>query len=115
MKSSTYNLSDCIIVLKYVMHTGLGFCDSYNVDVEKFTEMWLTFCINNNDDIDPTLEGLIKMENIVLKTKSHDISKENNTNQEQTTVDKEFIESATFLYPLIFYKVLEFFLRVKHY
>jgi len=76
------------------------------VDVEKLTELWLTFCVNNNNDIDPTLGSLVKMENAVLKKdyKLHDLTMENNTNRKQS-MDKQGFSANRDTYPLIFYKI----------
>lgn len=89
------------------MYAGFEFCESYNVDVEKLTELWLTFCVNNNSEIDPTIDTLYEMENAVLKNdyKLNNLSTENNVNQEQSTMDEHFIENIA-SYPLIFHKII---------
>lgn len=77
------------------------------MDVEKLTELWLTFCLNNDNNIDPTIKALIEMENAILKkdfkldnsTKKNDVCVE----LQQNTNNGHFIENA--LYPLIFYQV----------
>lgn len=89
--------------------TAIGFqlCESYNVDVEKLTEFWLTFCVNNNNDIDPTLDSLVKMENTVLKKdyKLHDLTMENNMNRKQS-MDKQGFNANRDTYPLhMYYKI----------
>lgn len=87
------------------------------MDVEKLTELWLTFCVNNNiDDIDPTLGNLVKMENTILKKdyKLHDLTMENNTNIKQS-MDKQGFSANRDTYPLIFYKIAFILLRMdKH-
>lgn len=47
--------------------TGVEFCDNYDVDMDKLTELWLTFCVNNDADIQPTITNLKKMECMMLK------------------------------------------------
>ncbi|KAL0131721.1 hypothetical protein PUN28_002935 [Cardiocondyla obscurior] len=83
----------CKIESDAVLDKCFEFCDSYNIDVEKLTELWLTFCVNNNTDIDPSVDTLLELERVILKkcyklpnsaTKSH-------VNQEQSTVEKHFI------------------------
>ncbi|XP_011644932.1 DNA polymerase alpha subunit B isoform X1 [Pogonomyrmex barbatus] len=82
----------CKVESDAVLDKCFEFCESYDVDVEKLTELWLTFCVNNNTDIDPTVNTLIKMEHAVLKDyKLHDSTVENNVNQEQSTAEKHFI------------------------
>ena len=46
---------------------GFEFCNNYDVDLDKLTELWLTFCVNNDADIQPTIDNLIKMEHLILK------------------------------------------------
>lgn len=84
-------------------------CESYNVDMEKFTELWLTFCISNDKEIEPTIDILAQMENTVLKTdcKIRNTTTENNTNQERATQDEQFITNRT-VYPLIFHLLAMF-------
>lgn len=88
--------------------TGFELCESYNVDVEKLTELWLTFCVNNNSDIDPTLATLVKMENAVLKKdyKLHDSTMENNANKNQSTMDKQGFSANRNTYPLISHEIV---------
>lgn len=72
------------------------------MDVEKLTELWLTFCINNNTDIEPTVDTLIKMESTTLKVdyKLHDSTRKNvHAKQEQNTVEKHFAANEA-VYPL---------------
>lgn len=80
--------------------------------MEKLTELWLTFCVNNNNDIDPTLDALVNMENAVLKKdyKLHGLIMENNMNKKQTTMDKQGFSVNRDMYPLISYKIV-FILR----
>lgn len=75
--------------------------------MEKLTELWLTFCVNNNSDIDPTLDTLIKLENAVLKKdyKLSDLRTESNVNQEQNAIDEHFVENRS-MYPLISIEII---------
>ncbi|KAM0729459.1 DNA polymerase alpha subunit B [Formica fusca] len=81
----------CKVESDAILDKCFELCESYNVDVEKLTELWLTFCVNNNNDIDPTLDTLVNMENTVLKKdyKLHGLIMENNTNKKQSTMDKQ--------------------------
>lgn len=75
------------------------------MDVEKLTELWLTFCLNNDNKIDPTIKTLIEMENAVLKKDYKlDNSTKKDMEQQQDTKDTCFIQNEA-LYPLIFYYV----------
>lgn len=73
------------------------------MDVEKLTELWLTFCVNNDNNIDPTIKALLEMENAILKKdyKLDNSTKENDVEPQQKTKDEHFIENEA-LYPLIF-------------
>lgn len=84
------------IYLFILCYIGFECCESYDVDVEKFTELWLTFCVNNNTDIDPTIDTLVKMEHSVLKKdyKLHSSTTESHTKQEQST-KRHFIANET--------------------
>lgn len=89
------------LLLKLIFSLGFEFCESYDIDVEKLSELWLTFCYNNDIDIDPTIDTLIKMEYAVLKDyKLHDSNIESHTKQEQSTMEKHFITNEA-VYPLI--------------
>lgn len=100
-----------------IMITGFELCETYNVDVEKLTELWLTFCVNNNSDIDPTLSTLVKMENAILKKdcKSHDLITEDNENKIQSTMDKQEFNVKRDTYPLISCIKLSSFSHVDKY
>lgn len=78
---------------------GFEFCESYDIDVEKLSELWLTFCYNNAIEINPTIDTLIKMEFAVLKDyKLHDLNIESHTKQEESTMENFITNEA--VYPL---------------
>lgn len=78
------------------------------MDVEKLTELWLTFCVNNNNDIDLTLDSLVEMENTILKKdyKLHDLTTENNMNKKES-MDKRGFNANRDTYPLYMYIILQ--------
>ncbi|KAG5321067.1 DPOA2 polymerase, partial [Pseudoatta argentina] len=57
----------CEIENDAVLDKCFEFCNNYDVDLDKLTELWLTFCVNNDADIQPTIDNLIKMEHLILK------------------------------------------------
>ncbi|XP_072748793.1 DNA polymerase alpha subunit B [Anoplolepis gracilipes] len=81
----------CKVESDAILDKCFELCEAYDVDVEKLTELWLTFCVNNNNDIDPTLDTLVNMENAVLKKdyKLHGLIMENDINKKQSTMDKQ--------------------------
>ncbi|XP_024887193.1 DNA polymerase alpha subunit B [Temnothorax curvispinosus] len=82
----------CKVESDVVLDKCFEFCESYDVDVEKLTELWLTFCVNNNTDIDPTVDTLVKMERTVLKDYNvHDSTKEGHAKQEPITKEKHLM------------------------
>ncbi|XP_011696831.1 PREDICTED: DNA polymerase alpha subunit B isoform X2 [Wasmannia auropunctata] len=83
----------CKVESDAVLDKCFEFCESYDVDVEKLTELWLTFCVNNNTDIDPTVDNLIKMERAILikDRKVRDPTTKSSVKQEQNTTEKRFI------------------------
>lgn len=87
---------------------GFELCKLYNVDIEKLTELWLTFCVNNDNNIDPTVKALVEMENAILKKddtqKLSNSTKENDAEPQQNTTDEHFIKNEA-LYPLTFYQI----------
>ncbi|KYN01294.1 PREDICTED: DNA polymerase alpha subunit B [Cyphomyrmex costatus] len=57
----------CEIENDVVFDKCFEFCNNYDVDLDKLTELWVTFCVNNDADIQPTIDNLIKMEHMILK------------------------------------------------
>ncbi|XP_011867572.1 PREDICTED: DNA polymerase alpha subunit B [Vollenhovia emeryi] len=85
----------CKIENDAVLDKCFQLCDLYDVDVEKLTELWLTFCVNNDTDIDPTVDTLVKMERAVLKDyKPHDSTVESPAKQ-QEPMEKHLAASET--------------------
>ncbi|EFN81326.1 hypothetical protein EAI_14123 [Harpegnathos saltator] len=99
----------CTVESPAILEKCFELCESYNVDVEKLTELWLTFCVNNDNNIDPTIDALIELENTVLKKdyKSDNLTKENCVEPQQDAKDEHFIENeALTLHMIIIVKAM---------
>lgn len=74
-------------------------------------ELWLTFCVNGNKNIDPTIETLVEMENEVLKKnyEPHDSTVEYDIKLKEDTKDDHFMQTE-FVYPLHFIRILYSFI-----
>lgn len=92
--------SELLFFTEHLCDVGLEFCETYDMDVEKLTELWLTFCVNNDTDIDPAVDTLIKMERAILKEyKLHNSTPESHKKEEQSTMEKHYIANEA-MYPL---------------
>jgi len=83
--------------------TGIELCDSYNINIEKFAELWLTFRITSNKSINLTFNTLLEMEKAILKDHKFDDSTMKNI--EEDTMDKSLVPVETW-YFLIFLNIL---------
>lgn len=46
---------------------GLQLCDTYDTSLEKFVELWVAFCVEKLEGINPTLDSLLQMEEDMKK------------------------------------------------
>lgn len=61
-----YNLG-CDISDKSIIDKCVQFCHVYNIDEEKFLELWVAYTITHSLDINPTINNLIQFEDEELK------------------------------------------------
>lgn len=82
------------LLTEHLCDAGVELCGSYtDMDTEKLTELWLTFCVNNNFDINPTVNNLNKMEHAILMkdyTSSRTVKK---IKRERNTTGKQHSEN----------------------
>jgi hypothetical protein len=99
----SYNIFIEFIEDVNVLITGIELCDSHNISIEKFAELWLTFRITNNKSINLTFNTLLEMEKAILKEQKLDDSTMKNIENQEDTRDNVPVKTW---YSLIFLNIL---------
>ncbi|KAF7391071.1 hypothetical protein HZH66_009551 [Vespula vulgaris] len=92
----------CVVEDNGVLDKCIELCNLYNVDEEKLVEMWLGYSTSVFNEVDITLDRLIKLEHDLLKkeNKSNNVNRNGeflNTRSIVTDPLKQIIESDNIL------------------
>lgn len=96
------------LIRKRILSLGIELCNLYNVDEEKLVEMWLGYSTSVFNEVDITLDRLIKLEHDLLKKEN----KSNNVNRNGEFLNTRSIVTdplKQIMYPLNLYKILSSF------